>query len=520
LLWRSEVAARHESCDQDLEKDKPERPWNRAPHFQGDVEAECKLWARVARTLGEAYARDRWGIDRVEFDPDPKHRSRAEAARRRRHEKLLKAAKRAENKAAAAAAATASDGECSRGCGGVRGSARGEAGESGSMFARSASLQSLHSLQSQPSLHSQPSPSASPVASSSVGGSLTSDLEIGASSGSADDSDDEPRRARRGGGGGGPRPEAWWAGGRRAGSSPRRAFGGGRGGAPGGGGGAAAGAAAPAASAGAPLSLAQRLKRKWKQRRRSPPEAGALLLEFRCFSATFAERHRLSTAAAKEPVLLRLRSVVDRGITAGVDRGITAGAPGSSSTPLRAAAPSLRPPSPAAPLLPGPEVSSGGSRGAAETAAAAAAPAAVARERLQPHHLLHVSGHKAAVRSGTRPYVAYDLSVLGGAGSGRGWLVERRFSQFDQLVCELRRQCPAALAASAAKLPSKFRLPSSLSEEGDQRLAPLQACLAALLSVEALRCSEPLLLFVGAHHDPARRGVWEAAVRAVARRAR
>ena len=102
-LWRSEVAARHEMYDQDLEKDKPERPWNRVPHFQGDVQAECKLWARVSRALGEAYARDRWGIeDGVEFAPDPKHRLRAEVARRRRHEKLRKAAKRAESKAAAA----------------------------------------------------------------------------------------------------------------------------------------------------------------------------------------------------------------------------------------------------------------------------------------------------------------------------------------------------------------------------------------------------------------------------------
>ena len=54
--WRAVVAARHESYDQDLEKDNPERPWNSVPHFQGDVEAECKLWARVARALGEAYA--------------------------------------------------------------------------------------------------------------------------------------------------------------------------------------------------------------------------------------------------------------------------------------------------------------------------------------------------------------------------------------------------------------------------------------------------------------------------------
>ena len=78
-LWRSEVAARHEMYDQDLEKDKPERPWNRVPHFQGDVQAECKLWARVVRALGEAYARHHWGIedDGVEFDPDPKQRSRA-----------------------------------------------------------------------------------------------------------------------------------------------------------------------------------------------------------------------------------------------------------------------------------------------------------------------------------------------------------------------------------------------------------------------------------------------------------
>ena len=67
--WRAVLAARHESYDRNLEKDNPERPWYNKPHFQGDVEAECKLWARVSRALGEAYARDRWDISTIEFDP-------------------------------------------------------------------------------------------------------------------------------------------------------------------------------------------------------------------------------------------------------------------------------------------------------------------------------------------------------------------------------------------------------------------------------------------------------------------
>ena len=72
--WRAVLAARHEDYDRELEKDNPERPWHRVPHFQGDVEAECKLWARVSRALGEAYARDRWDISTIEFDskqPEP-----------------------------------------------------------------------------------------------------------------------------------------------------------------------------------------------------------------------------------------------------------------------------------------------------------------------------------------------------------------------------------------------------------------------------------------------------------------
>ena len=45
--WRAVLAARHESYDRNLEKDNPERPWYNKPHFQGDVQAECQLWARV-----------------------------------------------------------------------------------------------------------------------------------------------------------------------------------------------------------------------------------------------------------------------------------------------------------------------------------------------------------------------------------------------------------------------------------------------------------------------------------------
>ena len=103
--WRAVLAARHEDYDRELEKDNPERPWHRVPHFQGDVEAECKLWARVVRALGEAYARHHWGIETIEFDP--KRPGQAKTARATRHKRLREAAKRAESKAAAAAAATA-----------------------------------------------------------------------------------------------------------------------------------------------------------------------------------------------------------------------------------------------------------------------------------------------------------------------------------------------------------------------------------------------------------------------------
>ena len=63
--WRAVLAARHEDYDQDLDKDNPERPWHNKPHFQGDVQAERQLWARVVRALGEAYARDRWDISTI-----------------------------------------------------------------------------------------------------------------------------------------------------------------------------------------------------------------------------------------------------------------------------------------------------------------------------------------------------------------------------------------------------------------------------------------------------------------------
>jgi hypothetical protein len=96
--------------------------------------------------------------------------------------------------------------------------------------------------------------------------------------------------------------------------------------------------------------------------------------------------------------------------------------------------------------------------------------------------------------------------------------VERRFSQFDQLLRELRAQLPVAVAASAAQLPSKFRLPSPLDEEGGARIGPLQELLSRLLAVEALRRSEALMLFLGAHTDQARRHAWETAVGGSTRR--
>jgi hypothetical protein len=116
------------------------------------------------------------------------------------------------------------------------------------------------------------------------------------------------------------------------------------------------------------------------------------------------------------------------------------------------------------------------------------------------------------------PAAPEDTAAPIPVGSPAGWAVERRFSQFEQLLHELRAQLPAAVAASAAQLPSKFRLPSPLDEEGASRSGPLQELLSRLLSVDAIRRSEPMMLFVGAHTDQARRHAWEAAVGGSTRR--
>ncbi len=84
----------------------------------------------------------------------------------------------------------------------------------------------------------------------------------------------------------------------------------------------------------------------------------------------------------------------------------------------------------------------------------------------------------------------------------------RRFAQFVELHAELRSQHLAAMNASGALLPNKFRLPSSLQTEGEQRMAPLQAYFSRLLSSHVLRQSEPLMRFVDAHHHPERRRMW------------
>mmetsp|Transcript_28312 Transcript_28312/g.90253 ORF Transcript_28312/g.90253 Transcript_28312/m.90253 type:complete len:636 (+) Transcript_28312:2132-4039(+) len=127
-------------------------------------------------------------------------------------------------------------------------------------------------------------------------------------------------------------------------------------------------------------------------------------------------------------------------------------------------------------------------------------------------------GRPPLVSCDAAPTATEDTAAPIPAGGPAGWIVERRFSQFEQLLRELRAQMPAVVAASAGQLPSKFRLPSPLDEEGGARLGPLQELLSQLLSVDAIRRSEPLMLFVGAHTHQARRHAWEAAVGGSTRR--
>ena len=104
-----------------------------------------------------------------------------------------------------------------------------------------------------------------------------------------------------------------------------------------------------------------------------------------------------------------------------------------------------------------------------------------------------------------------DGADVGGAALVESWRISRRFSQFAELHDELTARYAAELLRCGARLPSKFRLPSSLAVEGDERAPALDAYLHALLTSSTIRESEQLMYFVAAGTSRRRR-VWDAAV--------
>ena len=112
---------------------------------------------------------------------------------------------------------------------------------------------------------------------------------------------------------------------------------------------------------------------------------------------------------------------------------------------------------------------------------------------------LSICGHHPQMprEAGGRKYVQYSVDVRilsysadedaaannttppddasGGAALVDKWKVNRRFSQFVELHQELEARHAAALQRCGAQLPSKFRLPSSLQAEGDERAPPARA---------------------------------------------
>ena len=95
--------------------------------------------------------------------------------------------------------------------------------------------------------------------------------------------------------------------------------------------------------------------------------------------------------------------------------------------------------------------------------------------------------------------------------TGQSWRVSRRFSQFVELHQGLWARHAAEIQRCGAQLPSKFRLPSSLEVEGDQRAPTLDEYLRRLISSRELRRSEMLTFFLAAN-KPARRELWYKAV--------
>ena len=139
---------------------------------------------------------------------------------------------------------------------------------------------------------------------------------------------------------------------------------------------------------------------------------------------------------------------------------------------------------------------------------------------VQPGDRLLRGGQPA--RDPQRPYVEYTIwvtiqSALYAADGGtrmveRRWRVARRFSQFVELEQELKERHGPHVHRCRAQLPSKFRLPSNMQAEGDDRMPQLNAYLAQVMGCKDLRRSEPLIYFIAANTSPERRRLWSEAV--------
>ena len=120
-----------------------------------------------------------------------------------------------------------------------------------------------------------------------------------------------------------------------------------------------------------------------------------------------------------------------------------------------------------------------------------------------------VAHHEAVHWRDAKPHVRYSIAMApideseaeqrrraDGGHADEGWCVWRRFSQFVELDHELHRRYHHELRRVRATLPSKFRFPSPLEVEGDERRPHLDAYLQRLLSSPILRQSEQLKHFL------------------------
>jgi len=130
-----------------------------------------------------------------------------------------------------------------------------------------------------------------------------------------------------------------------------------------------------------------------------------------------------------------------------------------------------------------------------------------------------VADHRVATPRGMRVFVQYIVEVTVWpvaiasdtlTSDTCSWQVMRRFSQFTELHHELSARCSIALHDCGARLPSKFRFPSSMEAEGAERMPLLDRYLKQLASSDELRQSEQLRHFLAAT-TPARRSQWEVA---------